>query len=50
MVFVGLVGMIDPARPEVGPALAKATKAGIRTIMITGDFANTARAVLWRRR
>jgi len=45
MVFVGLVGMIDPARPEVAPALAKATKAGIRTIMITGDFPNTARAI-----
>jgi len=45
MVFVGLVGMIDPPRPEVAPALAKASKAGIRTIMITGDFPNTARAI-----
>ena len=45
MIFVGLVGMIDPPRPEVSPALAKATKAGIRTIMITGDFPNTARAI-----
>ena len=45
MVFVGLVGMIDPPRPEVTPALAKASKAGIRTIMITGDFPNTARAI-----
>ena len=45
MVFVGLVGMIDPPRPEVAPALAKAAKAGIRTIMITGDFPNTARAI-----
>jgi Ca2+-transporting ATPase len=45
MIFVGLVGMIDPPRPEVTPALAKATKAGIRTIMITGDFPNTARAI-----
>jgi Ca2+-transporting ATPase len=45
MIFVGLVGMIDPPRPEVTPALAKAAKAGIRTIMITGDFANTARAI-----
>ena len=43
--FVGLVGMIDPARPEVAPALAKATHAGIRTIMITGDFPKTARAI-----
>jgi P-type Ca2+ transporter type 2C len=45
MIFVGLVGMIDPARPEVTPALAKATRAGIRTIMITGDYPNTARAI-----
>jgi Ca2+-transporting ATPase len=45
MIFVGLVGMIDPPRPEVMPALAKAAKAGIRTIMITGDFPNTARAI-----
>ena len=41
MIFVGLVGMIDPPRPEVKPALVKASKAGIRTIMITGDFPNT---------
>jgi Ca2+-transporting ATPase len=45
MIFVGLVGMIDPPRPEVAPALEIATKAGIRTIMITGDFPNTARAI-----
>jgi Ca2+-transporting ATPase len=45
MIFVGLVGMMDPPRPEVTPALVKATKAGIRTIMITGDFPNTARAI-----
>jgi P-type Ca2+ transporter type 2C len=45
MIFVGLVGMIDPPRPEVTPALAKASRAGIRTIMITGDFPNTARAI-----
>jgi Ca2+-transporting ATPase len=45
MIFVGLVGMIDPPRPEVAPALAKAIRAGVRTIMITGDFSNTARAI-----
>jgi P-type Ca2+ transporter type 2C len=45
LIFVGLAGMIDPARPEVNPALEKARKAGIRTIMITGDYPNTARAI-----
>lgn len=45
LVFVGMVGMIDPARPEVSPALEKARGAGIRTIMITGDYPNTARAI-----
>jgi len=45
MVFVGLIGMIDPPRPEVLPALEKARHAGIRTIMITGDYPNTARAI-----
>ncbi|MGB9521464.1 MAG: cation-translocating P-type ATPase, partial [Anaerolineales bacterium] len=45
MTFVGLIGMIDPPRPEVIPALEKARTAGIRTIMITGDYPNTARAI-----
>jgi Ca2+-transporting ATPase len=45
LVFVGLIGMIDPARTEVKPALEKARRAGIRTVMITGDFPNTARAI-----
>jgi Ca2+-transporting ATPase len=45
LIFVGLVGMIDPPRPEVTPALKHAAQAGIRTIMITGDYPNTARAI-----
>ncbi len=45
MIFAGLIGMIDPARPEVKPALERARAAGIRTIMITGDYPNTARAI-----
>lgn len=45
LVFVGLMGMIDPPRTEVKPALEKARHAGIRTVMITGDFPNTARAI-----
>jgi Ca2+-transporting ATPase len=43
--FVGLIGMIDPARPEVELAIEKARRAGIRTVMITGDYAHTARAI-----
>ena len=45
LIFAGLVGMIDPAREEVKPALLKALGAGIRTIMITGDYPNTAKAI-----
>ena len=45
LIFAGLIGMIDPAREEVKPALLKAVGAGIRTIMITGDYPNTARAI-----
>ena len=45
LTFVGLIGMIDPARAEVKPALITAAKAGIRTIMITGDYPNTAKAI-----
>lgn len=45
LIFTGLMGMIDPARPEVKPALEKARGAGLRTIMITGDYPNTGRAV-----
>ena len=45
LVFVGLIGMIDPSRAEVKTALEQARQAGIRTVMITGDFPNTARAI-----
>jgi Ca2+-transporting ATPase len=45
LIFTGLIGMIDPPRPEVTPALDTAVRAGIRTIMITGDYPNTARAI-----
>jgi len=45
LIFVGLIGMIDPARAEVKPALEHAREAGIRTVMITGDYPNTARAI-----
>lgn len=43
--LIGLVAMMDPARPEVGPAVDQARTAGIRTVMITGDYPDTARAV-----
>ncbi len=44
-IMVGLVGMIDPPRPEVKPAVAIARTAGIRTIMITGDHPLTAQHI-----
>ena len=45
LVFAGLMGMIDPPRPEAKAALAEAQSAGITTIMITGDNIMTARAI-----
>jgi P-type Ca2+ transporter type 2C len=45
LTFIGLFGIIDPPRPEVPPAIARARKAGIRTLMITGDYHHTAEAI-----
>lgn len=45
LTFLGLVGMMDPSRPEVKEAILVAKEAGIRTIMITGDHVVTAKAI-----
>src|SRR5699024_5764615 len=45
LVLVGLVGMMDPPRPDVRAAVDTCRTAGVRTVMITGDHAATARTI-----
>lgn len=48
LIFVGLIGMIDPERPEAAESVTRAHQAGIKTIMITGDHRDTAQAIAVR--
>ncbi|MCS6821381.1 MAG: cation-translocating P-type ATPase [Microscillaceae bacterium] len=45
LIFVGLQALVDPPRPDVATAIKKTKKAGIRVIMITGDYKETAKAI-----
>jgi Ca2+-transporting ATPase len=48
LIFIGLVGMIDPQRPEAKQAIVQAKAAGIKVLMITGDHQETAAAIATR--
>ncbi len=48
LTFLGLQGMMDPPRDKAIIAIEKCRAAGIRTVMITGDHVNTAKAVAWK--
>ena len=45
LTFIGLLGMIDPPRPEVLESLKVAAGAGLKTVMVTGDYRDTAEAI-----
>ena len=45
LTLVGMVGIRDPARPEVADSIARCRDAGVRVVMITGDSAQTAAAI-----
>ena len=45
LIFLGLLGMIDPARPEVKEAVGVARRAGVKSVMVTGDYQDTATAI-----
>jgi Ca2+-transporting ATPase len=48
LILIGLVGMLDPPRPEVKDSILKAKNAGVKTLMITGDHKNTAFAIAFQ--
>ncbi|AGB40703.1 cation transport ATPase [Halobacteroides halobius DSM 5150] len=45
LIFLGFVGMVDPPRPDVKEAITEASRAGVKTVMITGDQRDTAQAI-----